>query len=321
LKASALWHLDAQSSEIRTESLPEAREGSCLLRGLYSLVSAGTERLIALGQVPERLHHSMAVPYQAGSLALPVKYGYSWVGEVVEKGHPWEGKRVHLLHPHQDMIRVNESDLFLIPDGIPAARAALASNLETALNAVWDGEVSLGDKVLVVGLGLVGGLLALLLREIPGIELQLVDLRPDRLAWARKLGMEAVPPEAVGKEFDRAFHTSGSKAGLQLSLDSLGFEAKLIELSWYGTRPVEVRLGEGFHQQRQQIISSQVSQLPASRRARWDYRRRKETVFRLLQSSYFDSLLAEPIPFSQAPALFERLRAGEDLPQSLILAY
>jgi len=316
-KAKALWHISDQSTELREAKSTES--GRCYVKALYSLISTGTERLVARGQVPYALYASMRVPYMEGEFSFPVKYGYSLVGEVQEGPEEILGKKVHLLHPHQDYCQVETHELTVLPDEVPAIRATLASNVETALNAVWDSGVSVGDRVLVVGFGVIGSLTARLLKSIAGVEVWVYDLDLKRAELARDMGFH--PVERMRYDFDLAFHCSSSSQGLQSCIDHVGFEGKVIELSWYGEQAVSVQLGGSFHQQRKQIISSQVSSIPPSHRARWDFARRKALVMELLKDPHYEQHLGETIPFEQAPALFNDLRKGSLSALSWVIDY
>ncbi|MEQ9442258.1 MAG: zinc-binding alcohol dehydrogenase [Cyclobacteriaceae bacterium] len=318
-ETTSLWHLSGQESALRTQSLPPLSSGECLVETAYSLISSGTEQLVALGQVPPELHTSMQVPYMEGSFDFPIKYGYSLVGRVVKGSAPMQGKHVHLLHPHQQHCVVQETDVTLIPDDMSPQRAVLASNLETALNAVWDSGLSAGDRVLVVGMGLIGSLVAQLVRQFPAIDISVAEQALQRITLAQQQGFSLYHPQTA--PFDVAFHTSGSSAGLQHCIDAVGTEGKVIELSWYGTRSVDIRLGGSFHQQRKQIISSQVATLPAQRQARWDFRRRKQTVLELLKDDHWDQLMTATTDFKEAPALFDKLRHGDRSQLSWTLRY
>jgi len=318
-KPSALWHLSPQESLIRTQPVPSIGDGQCRIEASYSLISSGTETLVASGQVPAELHHSMQVPYMDGDFSLPVKYGYSLVGKVVEGSQSLLGKYVHLLHPHQSDCVVNEKDVTVIPKGIPPERAVLASNLETALNAIWDSGLSAGDRVLVVGMGLVGSLVAHFSRQFPATQVQVAENNSVRQTLVNKQGFQLHnPPDTP---FDVAFHTSGSSTGLQTCIDAVGNEGKVTELSWYGIRSAEIKLGGSFHQQRKQIISSQVSQLPPHQQARWDYRRRKQTVLELLQDNRWDQFLTATVDFADTPQLFDKLRQGDRSQLSWTIRY
>jgi threonine dehydrogenase-like Zn-dependent dehydrogenase len=254
-----------------------------------------------------------------GGFSLPVKYGYSLVGIVEEGPDAWQGRAVHLLHPHQQWCRVKASELSLVPEDVPLPRATLASNLETALNAVWDSGLSLGDSVLLVGYGIIGSLLARLVQGMQGVALQVYDRDVHRSRLAEKMGFRIV--DQPGQQFDLAFHCSGSSEGLQRCIDHTGPESKIIELSWYGEQASSIRLGESFHYGRKQIISSQVSQIPADRRARWDYPRRKAAVMRFLKNPDFDRHITEIVDFEKSPALFGKIRKGDLSALSWVLKY
>lgn len=308
---TALWHLSETHSEIRQIPSVLFLEGYCEIKALYSLISTGTERLVASGKVPEELHASMQVPYMEGSFSLPVKYGYSLVGEVVDGPENLKRKIVHLLHPHQDYCVVLAEDVFVIPREIPSQRAILASNLETALNALWDSGVSAGDKVMVAGFGIIGSLVVRLLTLMPAVQVMVIDTDPNRKKLAETMGFSTAHAEELDADFDLAFHCSGHETGLQTCIDKAGPEGKVIEMSWYGNKPVTLNLGGTFHSQRKSIISSQVSSLPASKQARWNFYRRKQVVFELLKNPAFDQHIAATIAFQELPALFEKIRKGQ----------
>mgnify|MGYP001053738737 CR=1 FL=1 len=316
---SALWHLSAQESLVRTQPTLPLNNGQCRVEAAYSLISNGTETLVASGQIPAELHHSMCVPYMEGDFSFPIKYGYSLVGKVVEGTSSLLGKHVHLLHPHQSSCVVNEVDVTVIPDEVPPQRAVLASNVETALNAIWDSGASAGDQVLVVGMGLIGSLVAHLSRQFPATQVQVAEADSARQAGAKEQGFLLY--DSSDDSLDVAFHTSGSSAGLQTCIDAVGNEGKIIELSWYGTRSAEVKLGGSFHQQRKQIISSQVSQIPPHQQARWDYRRRKQTVLELLKDDSWDQFLTATVDFSDTPTLFDKLRQDDRSQLSWTICY
>lgn len=309
-KTKALWHLTSGSSSLEETFVGNPDQDFCQVKTHYSLISPGTERLVASGIVPEPLYEQMKVPYMEGSLGLPVKYGYSLVGKVLEGPESLKNKMVHLLHPHQEMCLVAVSDLFEIPAGVPPFRATLASNLETVVNAIWDAGISLGDRVLITGFGIIGGLLAYLLQKIPGCKVEVADINQEKLEKARNMDINAYFPDEITGGFDYAFNTSGSGTGLQLCIDSTGKEGHIIELSWYGNKSVHLHLGGTFHSYRKSIVSSQVATLPAGHQAMWNLYRRKELVFELLHDEKFDQFLSNSIAFGELPSLFEQIRQG-----------
>jgi threonine dehydrogenase-like Zn-dependent dehydrogenase len=251
----------------------------------------------------------MRAPFQAGELALPVKYGYAAVGLVTAGAPELQGRRVFCLHPHQDRFVVPAAAVVAVPGAVPDGRAVLAANLETALNGLWDAAPRLGDRAAVIGAGVVGALAAALLARVPGTTVQLIDVDPGKAAIAKALGVEfALPAEARG-ELDLVIHASGAPAGLARALELAGFEAKIVELSWYGARDVALPLGEAFHSRRLRLISSQVGAVAPARRARWSRRRRLALALDLLADARFDALLAPAAPFARLPAVMADLAA------------
>lgn len=302
----ALYHVSQHESHLDNKALPEILDGQLLLRSLYSQISRGTERLVASGEVPLAARPYMEVPYQDGDFSFPIKYGYSLVAKVEQGPEHLLGKIVHLMHPHQDECVVAEEAVFPLPGNIPPARATLASNMETAVNAIWDAQLKPDSKVLIVGFGMIGALIAGCLRKQPGREFLVSEINPERLGLVKQLGLKYLTSE---DQFDVVFHTSSTGSGLQKAINLTGFEGKVIELSWYGDRRVELKLGESFHYHRKQIISSQVSHIP-SHLPNMDFKKRKGVVFEVLDDPWFDQLLDVEIPFEELPAFFQTLRRG-----------
>ena len=321
METKTLWHLSESTTVLRTDDIT-AKDHSCLVKSRYSLVSTGTERLIALGKVPESLHEAMKVPHMQGSFNFPLTYGYSMVGEIVEGPAGLTGKCIHIMHPHQSCFYANEEDFTILPEGIPAKRAVLVSNLETVVNAVWDSKLMLGEKVLVVGFGIIGALLCEVLRKFPAADLQVLENNKYRREKARSLGFEvagSLPRQAM--PYDLAFNTSSDERALQVCIDSVGYEGKIVELSWYGNQNVNIHLGNSFHHLRKKIISSQVSHIPGHMRHRWDYQRRKKLVYEILKDACFDRLLTDEISFDNSPEFFQNLRNGPVNPIGTIIKY
>ncbi len=314
MTTTSLWHISETKSSLQTAYLDKFGQDYLLIKSLYSLISTGTECLVAKGKVPSSMHQSMVVPSMDGGFEFPIKYGYSLVGQVLSKGD-LAGQLVHLLHPHQDLLQTERLSFSIVPKEIPAKRAALASNVETALNAIWDSGVSMGDKVVVCGFGMIGGLVARLLSFMPAVEVVIIEKNTYRIQLAKEMGFIVNSTNLKG--LDYSFHTSGTSAGLQACIEAVGMEGKIIELSWYGTKQVEVSLGASFHQQRKQIISSQVGHIPFSKSARWDYARRKKVVWELLKHPIFDQHITDEVPFADSPTFFDELRKGDLLDKGL----
>ena len=306
----AFWVVAPGHGALRREILPRRTQQEASVRALYSGVSRGTESLVFNGCVPESEYQRMRAPFQAGDFSGAVKYGYASVGEVVDGPTAVRGRTVFCLYPHQERYNVPIDALYPLPEGVPASRAVLAANLETALNCVWDAGAAPGDRVAVVGGGSVGCLAAWLLGGMPGCEVELIDANPQRRGVAAALGIAFAPPEGARPDADVVLHTSGSPAGLRLALQLAAFEATVCECSWYGTRPVTLALGEAFHARRLTLRSSQVGSVPPSQRARWTARRRLELALGLLTDPRLDVLINSEGPFAELPQTMQRLARG-----------
>src|SRR5262245_8169085 len=249
-EARAFWIAMPGRGEIRSETLPAMSSTDVLVRALYSGISRGTEALVFEGRVPKSEFERMRAPFQSGSFPAPVKYGYASVGEVEHGPAELEGRCVFVLHPHQTRYVVPGAAVHVLPPDLPPARAVLAANMETAINGLWDAAPRIGDRVTIVGGGTVGCLVAALASKIAGCEVELVDINPGRAAIARRLGVRFATPGEAREEADVVVHASGSAAGLGVALRVAGFEAAVVEMSWYGTQAVPVPLGEAFHARR-----------------------------------------------------------------------
>ncbi|WP_035764296.1 zinc-binding alcohol dehydrogenase, partial [Arthrobacter sp. H20] len=266
--SQSYWTTRPGHGELRTAPLPAMEPDHALVRTLYSGISRGTETLVHDGSIPPEVADLMEAPFQEGSFPSPVKYGYLSVGVVEEGPEALVGQRVFCLYPHQDRYVVPVSALTVIPDDVPSERAVLAGAVETAVNALWDSRPCIGDRIAVVGGGMIGAAVATLLRRFPLERLQLVDPDASRADLAKQLGVDWVNPDDALGDCDIVYHCSSTAAGLSLGLGLLGDEGEVIEMSWYGTRSPEVPLGADFHARRLSIRASQVGTIAAPRRAR-----------------------------------------------------
>lgn len=319
--AQALWFDGNQQFSLRAEPLAALEDGWCQFEALYSAISPGTERLVYSGKVPESLYQEMRCLYMGGDFPFPLKYGYSLVGKIVEGPREWIDTLVHVLHPHQDRGMVQIKDLYPVPAAVSPQQATLASNLETAINAIWDAQVSIGDRVLIVGFGIVGSLIARLLSFMPGVQVEILDVDSAKMALIEKMGFCQASSDENALPFDLAFHASGTAAGLQTAIDGVGFEGRIIDLSWYGIQAVTLQLGGSFHPMRKTIISSQVSHISPSQRPRWDHRRRKALVFSLLERSEFASHITQSVPFAELPGVLSQLLQAPSQGLSYLVEY
>jgi threonine dehydrogenase-like Zn-dependent dehydrogenase len=305
--ARSLWYARKGAVEMRLAPLPRPKAGEALVRTLFSGISRGTERLVFNGAIGKSEWERMRGPNQEGAFPFPVKYGYCAAGVVEEGPAGLVGKTVFCLHPHQDHFVVPASALAPVPAGVPARRATLMANMETALNALWDGGAGPGDRIVVVGAGVVGLLVTALAARLPAAEVTTVDVDGARGPLVEALGARFAAPDRAPADADIVFHASATSSGLAAAINSAGFEATIVEMSWYGDRPVDAQLGGAFHSRRLRIVSSQVGHVAASRRARWDYRRRMASAARLLADPRLDALVAEEIAFDDAPRELPRI--------------
>ena len=309
-QAHACWLVEPGCAELRVETLREPTPEQVRVRTLHSGISRGSETLVYRGEVPVSEYGRMRAPFQSGDFPGPVKYGYSSVGVVEAGPAALRGRAVFCLFPHQSHYVVPADAVHLLPDGVPPARAVLAANLETAINALWDAAPLLGDRISVVGGGAVGLLIAWLAGRLPGCAVQVVDTQVARRDVAQRLGVDFAVPEAARGEADLVVHASGRSEGLATALRLAAFEATVVELSWYGQRDVSVALGGAFHSRRLTLKSSQVSQVAVAQRSRWSHRRRIELALSLLTERTLDALITDAAPFEALPAVLARLAAS-----------
>jgi threonine dehydrogenase-like Zn-dependent dehydrogenase len=309
--ARAFWLRSPGHGEIREHPVPKPAEGEVLVRALCSGVSRGTETLVFRGGVPENQYTAMRAPFQEGDFPGPVKYGYLSVGQVEEGPSSLIGRTVFCLYPHQTRYVVPADAVTVVPDGVPAARAILAGTVETAVNALWDAAPLVGDRIAVIGGGMVGSSVAALLARFPGVRVQLVDADPARAGIARAIGADFALPEEAKGDCDLVVHASATDAGLARALELLRPEGTVLELSWYGDRRVSVPLGEAFHSRRLVLRSSQVGSVSPARRASRTYADRLALAFELLADPAFDALVTGECAFEELPDVLPRLASGE----------
>jgi threonine dehydrogenase-like Zn-dependent dehydrogenase len=308
--AHAFWVRSPGRGEIRPLALPEPGPDDVMVRTLRSGVSRGTETLVFQGGVPPSQYAAMRAPFQEGDFPGPVKYGYLNVG-AVEQGPPQlSGRAVFCLYPHQTAYVVPASAVAVVPDGVPPARAVLAGTVETAVNALWDAGPLLGDRVTIVGAGMVGCCVARLLSRFPAAQVTLVDVDPGRAEVAAALGVDFALPDDAADDRDLVVHASATAAGLQRSLDLLAPEGMVIDLSWYGDSEVQLSLGGAFHSRRLSIRASQVGTLSPGRGGRRTTAERLALALDLLRDPAFDALLTGQSRFDELPDVMVRLASG-----------
>jgi NADPH:quinone reductase-like Zn-dependent oxidoreductase len=309
--ARAFWLSSPGEGEIREIALPAPSEGEVLVRSLFSGVSRGTETLVFRGGVPASQHAAMRAPFQEGEFPAPVKYGYLNVGVVEEGPDALLGRTVFCLYPHQTRYVVTVRAVTPVPASVPPERAVLAGTVETAVNALWDAAPLVGDRIAVVGGGMVGCSVAALLARFPGVRVQLVDADPGRAKVADALGVDFATPETALGDCDLVVHASATEQGLTRCLELLTAEGTVLELSWYGDRQVSLPLGEAFHSRRLVIRSSQVGTVSPARRSSRTYADRLALALELLADPALDALVTGESAFEELPDVLPRLTSGE----------
>ncbi|HEV7564424.1 MAG TPA: zinc-binding alcohol dehydrogenase [Microbacteriaceae bacterium] len=307
LEAMAFWIDEPGVGALRRQPIARAVDGDVLVRTRYTGISRGTEASVFLGRVPISEHERMRAPFQEGDFPGPVKYGYLNVGVVEQGPEALRGRTVFTLFPHQSAFVVPADAVIPVPRGVPARRAVLAGAVETAVNVLWDAGPLIGDRVTIVGAGMIGCCVARLMRGIPELDVVLVDVDTSRREVADRLGVRFAEPGDAPGDRDLVINTSGSEAGLQLALESVVTEGEVIEASWYGDRPVTLALGADFHSRRLTIRSSQVGAVARRRRGTRTTRDRLTLALELLQDAAFDTLLTGHSPWSELPAVMAGL--------------
>lgn len=312
--ARAFWSNGDGSGEIREAVLAPPNHDEVLVETRFGAISRGTETLVYRGDVPPSEHERMRAPFQEGAFPGPVKYGYCAVGRVRQGPQDLLGRDVFCLYPHQTRFVVPADAVTPLPSQVPAARAVLAANLETAVNAIWDSGATIGDRIAVVGGGVIGMLVGWLASAIPGTNVEVIDVDRDRESVARAIGTRFATPDTASRDVDVVFHASATEAGLATALTLAGLEATVVELSWFGANRPRVPLGESFHARRLTLRASQVGTLPPHRRSRWSHGRRLTLVMELLTDAALDHLVTGSSTFETLPDVLSRCARGDYKP-------
>ena len=298
LISTALWYTAPYQVELKSQPFPDRCKPKYLrVKAKYGAISKGTERLVFSKMVPESEWKRMRCPFQIGDFPFPVKYGYSMVGKVIQGNRNLLNQDVFVLHPHESLFDVPINSVVPIPKEVPANRAVLGANMETALNAIWDSNPLPGDEISVIGGGVIGCLVAYLVNKIPGTSVTLIDKNPIRHELAQLFGMQFSQTCNAVSNQDIVYHATGNPPGLDAAIEIAGNEAKIIEMSWYGSTESRINLGGAFHSKRLKILSSQVGQIAAERCSRWTHFRRLSMAIKLLNDPTLDKLLTHVFPF------------------------
>lgn len=309
-EATALWYAAPRTVRLQREALAAPAGDEVLVAAAWSAISRGTERLVFSGLTDPCHRGAMRSPMQVGEFPFPVKYGYCSVGEVMAGPARLVGRHVFVFHPHQDRFLAGLDAVTVIPEHLPPRRATLAANMETALNTLWDSGAGAGDRIVIVGAGLVGLLVTYLAARLPGAEVTAIDPNPGRRALVERFGAHYRDSARQVAEADVVIHASATAEGLEAALTCCAAEATLVEASWYGDATVTVGLGGAFHAKRLRLVSSQVGAVPMERRPRWSLRRRLAKALDLLDDERLDALITHEVNFSHLPERMDAILNG-----------
>lgn len=319
--ASQLWFTAPLEVEVRTVALTAPNAGDVLVKTLYSAVSVGTELLLYRGQIPQSMSLDSTLESLQRAPQYPVPFGYACVGEVQDVGSgvdaAWVGRRVFSFQPHASHFLAHPQQLIAVPDDIAAQAAVFLPNMETAVNLVHDGQPMVGERVVVLGQGVVGLLLSALLAQHPLASLTAVEGQPARQKLAQRMGASSVcsPAEAEQAEHrpsgladaDLIYEVSGHPEALNLAIRLGGYASRIVIGSWYGNKPVSVDLGGEAHRNRLQLITSQVSTIAPALSGRWDKQRRFELAWDMIRRIEPTRLVTHTVALQDAGLLYQQL--------------
>lgn len=310
--------------------MPTPAADEVLVRTVLSAISAGTEMLFYRGQVPPELSVDATIAALTQPVYYPLRYGYALVGEVVATGAAvepgWQGQRVFAFHPHTSHFCAKPTALIPLPDEVTPEQACFLPNLETAVNFVQDGAPIIGERVVVLGQGVVGLLTTLLLRQFPLAALVTVDRFPLRRARSTQFGAhqsyDAIPVDQTQAfNADLVYELTGNPAALNDAITMTGYDGRIVIGSWYGQKRAAIDLGGHFHRSRIRLISSQVSTIAPHYQGRWTKARRFAMVWQMARQIDPTLLVTHRFALEDAPAAYALLdqKPGETL--QVLLTY
>jgi len=335
MRASALYHVAERRVECREVDLAAPGKDEVLITSRYSAISPGTEAMIFSGAFPKDGALDTRIQSLKGGFSYPFCYGYSLVGEVSATGSGVDeallGKTLFAFHPHQNKAVVPLAACHAVPDGVVPEAALFLPQVETALNLIMDGAPLIGERVLVLGQGVVGLLTAALLTQFPLARLVAAEPLASRRELARQWGIaETVDPADAAQwqallasldGADLAFELSGDIAGLNQAIEAAGFDGRIVVGSWYGDKSQALDLGGRFHRHRLRLISSQVSTLSPALTGRWDKRRRIDLAWRMVEKLQPQRLISQAFPLAKCSEAFETACGRRDGVMQVIFQY
>jgi 2-desacetyl-2-hydroxyethyl bacteriochlorophyllide A dehydrogenase len=332
VKRKTLYFTAPRQVELREETLPALGADDVLVETTCSAISAGTEMLIYQGRFPRNLETDSVISTLRGGFQYPLAYGYACVGKVVEVGtkvdKSWHNKLVFAFQPHTSHFISKPEFLYPIPQSVSPETACFLPNMETAVNLVQDGAPIFGERVLVLGQGVIGLLTASLLDKFPLETLVTADCYELRRKASLTLKVSDVfdpysesfqndSSAYAQRKFDLTFELSGNPVALNDALALTAFSGRIVIGSWYGEKQTEIDLGGAFHRSRIKLISSQVSTIAPELSGRWDKARRFEVAWQALERIKPEKWITHRFSIDQAE---EAYRLLDENPQETIQA-
>ena len=337
----ALWFTGPHQVEVRQGSLPRPGPDELQVKTAVSAISPGTEKLLYRGLWPADLPVDETISALSGRFEYPLQYGYACVGQIAEVGDnvtpDWHGRWVFAFQPHASYFVTKPEQLLPLPAGMQPETAVFLPNMETAVSFVMDGTPMIGEQVAVFGQGVVGLLTTMLLSQYPLGSLVAIDHYPRRRESAQALGATAVfapdEPQAVIKienalqgtrhhaGADLAFELSGNPAALDMAIQVMGFDGRVLIGSWYGQKRAELDLGGVFHRRQLRLISSQVSYVNSCWHLRFSKDRRFQIAWQMLRQHDPAQLITHRFPIAQAAAAYELLTKQPETAVQILFTY
>ena len=323
LTRQSLYFTSPRRLEVRSEDCPAPHRGAVQVQTRLSAISPGTEMLIYRDQAPKQMALDESIAALEGGFQYPFKYGYAAIGEVIALGDGvdagWLGERVFAFNPHETHFCAPSSGLVRLPKDLSSEDAAFLPNMETAVNLVMDGQPVIGERVAIIGQGIVGLLTAALLARFPLEDLVTLDFYANRREASATLGARALHPDELAPSphprADLIYELSGAPAALNTAIALAGFGSRIVIGSWYGEKQAAINLGGDFHRQRIQIISSQVSSIAPRFQGRWDKTRRFASALKMLAEISPARFITQRFPLNDATVAYRLL---DENPQQAI---
>ena len=335
--AVSVWFTAPRTVELRASTVRPPGPDEVRIAALFSGISHGSEMMVYRGEAPTELSLDSTLPTLQGSFNFPVKYGYASVGRVVDVGNAIselaDGDLVFAFNPHETYYTVPASVVIKLPPELEPRIGVFAANVVTAVNALLDAAPRLGERVVVIGQGVVGLLITQLVRKAGASLIVTSDLFEKRRRLSLSAGAdvaldpaeedlsERVSALTGGTGADVVIEVSGQPRALDDAIKVASHEGRVVVVSWYGTKRADLALGSDFHRKRLTLKSSQVSNIDPSLTPRWTILRRRELAVNYLNELFLNELISDVLPLARAAEAYRFIdeRPGEVL--QVILDY